>query len=167
MPRGTLWIFGDSIGCRLYRSLVKKTLCHEIFSACNCSYNWIYPVPHNNVTLGRTQNDNFDFRPEIVLDSLRDVLNTTTMKNPHSLLVLNFGLHYPISINFTTFQTLIDNVIRALNHREKGLGPKVIWKTTTSMHKENADLPRNVTHFRFATEQVRGPHAKLLNKCKF
>ncbi len=74
------------------------------------------------------------------------------MKSSQSLLLLNFGLHYPISINFTTFQTLIDNVIKMLSDRKKG--PRVIWKTTTAMHKENADPPRNITHFRFSTEQV-------------
>jgi hypothetical protein len=152
LPRGTLWIFGDSIGYRLYRSLARKSLCNQTFTSCRCSYNWVYPVPHNNITLGRILNDDCDFRPEIVLDSLRSVLSANVMKSSQSLLLLNFGLHYPISINFTTFQTLIDNVIKMLNDRKKG--PRVIWKTTTAMHKENADPPRNITHFRFSTEQV-------------
>ena len=152
--RGTLWIFGDSIGCRLYRSLAKKSLCNETFNSCRCSYNWIYPVPDNNITLGRRLNDDFDFRPEIVLNSLRKVLHHNTMKHQQSLLVVNLGLHYPISINFTTFQNLIDDIVKILGGRERGVGPRIIWKTTTSMHKEKAELPRNVTHFRFSTEQV-------------
>lgn len=152
---GTLWIFGDSIGCRLYRSLAKKPLCNQTFVTCRCSYNWIYPVPNNNITLGRLQNDGFDFRPEIVLNSLRSVLHHNAMKNPHSLLLLNFGLHYPISVNFTTFQKLIDDVIVMLKDHDRELGPTVVWKTTTAMHKENAEPPRNITHFRFASEQVR------------
>ena len=146
----------------MYRSIANKSLCREIFSTCNCSYNWVYPVPHNNITLGRTLDDDLDFRPEIVLESLRGVLDTNVMRSPHNLLLLNLGLHYPISINFTTFQTLIDNVIKVLKSREEGVGPRVIWKTTTSMHKENAIPPRNLTHFRFSTEQV-GFHKKRLS----
>ena len=154
--QGTLWIFGDSIGCRLYRSLAKKPLCSRTFTACRCSYNWVYPVPNNNITLGKILNDNFDFRPELVLHSLRGALSHNAMKSRHSVLVLNLGLHYPISINFLTYQRLIDDVIEMLRTRERLLGTraKVIWKTTTSMRKERAETPRNVTHFRFSTEQV-------------
>ena len=154
---GTLWIYGDSLGFRFHQSLSGKPLCIKIFEYCIRTYNWVYPVPEENEALGKKLTDNFDFRPNIILDSIKNVLRNTRMKNPQSLLVLNLGLHYPPTINFTTFQNLIDDVIVTLSDREKRLGSnaRVIWKTTTSIRKENATPPRNRTAKRFFTEQVR------------
>ena len=117
----------------------------------------MYPYPRHKISGGNSLTDNSDFRANVTLSSIRNVLRDSLMKLPHSLLVLNLGLHYPISITFTTFQKLIDDIIVMLCDREKGLGSNatVIWKTTTSIRKENEKLPRNDTAFRFLTEQVR------------
>ena len=103
-------------------------------------------------------NDNFDFRPNIILEAIRNVLRNDIMKSPQSLFVLNLGLHYAIGINFTTYQKLIDDVIVLLLDREMGLGSKakVVWKTTTATygHKNG----QTSTERRFYTEQVGNMH---------
>ena len=115
----------------------------------------MYPVLHEKKE--RLLTDNFDFRPSVILDNIRNVLRNNRMKSSQSLLVLNLGLHYSISLSFVTYQKLIDDVIVMLLDRHKSLGSKaqVIWKTTTSMRKEKLEPPRNITSWRFFTEQVR------------
>ena len=116
----------------------------------------MYPVPNDNEALAKSLKDDLDFRPYIILDSIRNVLRGSLMQSPHSVLVLNLGLHYPPSINFTTYQKLIDDVIVMLHNRVKELGSsaRVIWKTTTSIRKENENPPRNIASWRFFTEPV-------------
>ena len=158
--KGTLWIYGDSLALRLHNSLSSKLLCTKIFRACSRSYNWVYPIPYESEYVAKTKNDNFDFRPNLVLESIREVLLSERMTTADSLLVLNLGLHFPIGINFTTYQNLITDVIRLLRNREKELGSKarVIWKTMTAIHKEKVAKPRNKTHWRFFTDQVNYYH---------
>ena len=117
----------------------------------------MYPVPHENENLGKSLTDDFDFRPSIILDNIRNILRNHRMKSSQSLLVLNLGLHYSISLSFVTYQKLIDDVIVMLLDRHKSLGSKaqVIWKTTTSLRKEKEKPPRNSTTWRLLTEQVR------------
>ena len=142
---------------RFHRQLSQKPLCKEILVSCRRTYNWVYPLPRGQEALGKSLTDDFDFRPNIILNSIRNVLRDSLMKSQHSLLVLNLGLHYPTNTNFTTFQKLIDDVIVMLRDREKRLGSNaaVIWKTTTSIRKENMTPPRNNTAWRFLTEPVR------------
>lgn len=156
-PKGTLWIYGDSLALRLHHSLLGQLLCTEVFLSCRYSYNWIYPLPGESEYVGKTQNDDLDFRPHLVLESIRNVLRNDDMQSGDSLLVLNLGLHFPIGINFTTYQKLITDVIKMLKHREQELGSKakVIWKTMSAIHKENAGKPWNVTNWRFFTDQVK------------
>ena len=153
---GTLWIFGDSLAVRFHNSLSGKPLCQYTFASCSRSYNWLYPLPGENEQRGKALNDDLDFRPEVVLESIKVVLRDNRMKDGSSLLLLNLGLHYPVSINFTSFQKLIDDVIVTLRNREEGQGgrARVIWKTTTSIRKERKTPPRNLTNWRFFTEPV-------------
>lgn len=158
--KGLLWIFGDSLGVRFFNSFSRKPVCREVLAFCSRSYNWVYPVPYENEALGKVLTDDFDFQPEIILNSLGNVLSYGYMKDPHSLLVLNLGLHYSSNLNFTTFQRFIDDVIIMLRDREKGVrsSARVIWKTSTSIRKENETPPRNNTMWRFFTEPVRTNH---------
>ena len=152
-PRlGTLWIYGDSLSDKFYKSIKKKPLCSRIFASCSSTYNWVYPLALRNSLQAK-----LDFRPSIILDTIRSVLRDSRMKSSQSLLVLNLGIHYAYTISFATYQKFIDDVIVILLDREKGLGSKaeVIWKTSTSMRKENEESPRNFTCWRFLTEQVR------------
>jgi hypothetical protein len=81
------------------------------------------------------------------------------MANNDSTLLLNLGLHFVMTINFTTYQKLIDHVITLLTEKKPGsehdlwYEAKVIWKTTTAIMKENAS-DRQLTHFHFLTSQV-------------
>ena len=152
----TLWIFGDSLSVRFYRSLSKTFVCKRMFKRCHRTYNWIYPLESESE--GKKRNDDNDFRPKIILNSIRDVLRRPDMKSNGSVLVLNLGLHYPASINFTTYQELIRDVITLLKARKQDLGnsAKVVWKTTTAMHKENCkQANKNSQNWRFFTPQVK------------
>ena len=93
----------------------------------------------------------FDFRPEKVLNAIRDVLHTTDLQQPSSVLLLNLGLHYPYSLNFTTFQKVLGMVINLL--KETKYKAKVIWKSTTAIFKHKG-TKFNPTDKRFLTPQV-------------
>ncbi|KAK2567380.1 Gelation factor [Acropora cervicornis] len=157
---GTLWIYGDSVNVFFAQSLRQRKLCREIFSDCNFSYNWIYPV--KNVTVARKENDNLDYNNERVLLNFRRELQRPGMKN-NSAIIFNFGLHFVESINFTSYKKLIDGVGNELDRkypeiflwnstrlrRNRG---KAIWKTTTAINKERASNI-HLGNKRFLTQQ--------------
>ena len=136
---GTFWVYGDSLGLRLFNSIRSRDLCTKLYSNCKTSYNWLYPT-RNDKPVNNTR-DNLDFRPEIVLNAIRSVLNTTDLQQPSSVLLLNLGLHYTRSVNFTTFQRVIGDVIDLLKEKtidSQGkevlkLKARVIWKSTTAL----------------------------------
>lgn len=64
--------------------------------------------------MGREDNDDLDFRPEIVIGNIHKVLKSSEMQKKGSLMVLNNGLHYPTSVNFTVYQGFIRNLIYSL-----------------------------------------------------
>ena len=84
------------------------------------------------------------------------------MRGQNSVFVFNLGVHYSMSLNFTTYRDLVDSVIILLKRNvdvQNNNKPIVIWKTTTSIEKEKthlmfAELPKNKTHWRFHTHQV-------------
>ena len=75
-------------------------------------------------------------------------------------MVLNNGLHYPLSVNFTTYQGLIKNLIRSIKRTEDNkinYQAKIIWKTATAVRQEKH--PCNKTPpWRFFTAQVSEIH---------
>jgi len=89
------------------------------------------------------------------------------MDSDKSVLILNLGLHYVHTINFTTYMGLIDKTIRLLNEKFKTnkkswrFRGQLIWKTTTAINKEKYGDPRtnarHSTSIRFLTYQVRWP----------
>jgi len=93
---------------------------------------------------------------------MTDILDSPDMQTQNSVFLFNLGVHFSISLNFTTYRHLIDNTVRLLKKKtiEKNGNMAIpIWKTTTSIEKETvhkmyAELPRNVTHWRFHTHQV-------------
>ena len=127
---------------------------------CLHSYNWIYPV--TNELVDKEKDDDLDFRPEKVINDILRVLRRPLMQEEESMLLLNLGLHFPIGINFTTYQRLIGDLIGSLKETEvdsQGKSvpkykAKVIWKTLTAIHKENASV-KDKTNWRFLTTQVR------------
>ncbi|KAJ7369930.1 hypothetical protein OS493_035276 [Desmophyllum pertusum] len=139
-------------------SLMQRKLCRDIFKRCNFSYNWIYPV--NKFTAAKRDNDNFDYDNERVLQSFRRIVHDPQM-DEKSAIIVNFGLHFVESTNFTNYKRLIDGLVRVLTDEEKDLISNVtrrkfrgtvIWKTTTAINKEKASNI-NLGHKRFMTQQ--------------
>ena len=158
--KGTLWIYGDSVNIFFAQSLMQRKLCRDIFKRCNFSYNWIYPV--TNVTAAKKENDDRDYDNERVLQSLRHVLHDPQM-DENSAIIMNFGLHFVESTNFTNYKKLIDGLVKVLTDEQKVstlnvTSPKfrgtVIWKTTTAINKEKASNI-HLGHKRFLTQQVK------------
>ena len=152
-------MYGDSLGVRLYQSISSRALCRKLYFKCKNSYSWLYPII--NEQQSRTKNDNLDFRAEEVLKAIRSVLNTTELQQPSSVLLLNLGLHYPVSVNFTTFQKVIGQVINLLKETQVDLQgkevlkykAKITWKSTTALCKHKGKK-FNPTDSRFLTPQV-------------
>lgn len=161
----TLWIYGDSVGDFFYKSIVKQPLCTKIFQRCNSTYNWVYTIPGRNLTRARLENDDKDFSNRRVLSEIIHAVSQPFMDSEKSGLILNLGLHYVHTINFSTYMVLIDKTIRLLNERFKvnknswRFRGKLIWKTTTAINKEKYGDPRtnarHSTSIRFLTYQVR------------
>lgn len=159
----TLWIYGDSVGDFFYKSIIRQPLCKETFKKCNSTYNWVYKIPDRNLTWARLQNDDKDFSIQRVLSEIFEVISQPSMKD-NSVLILNLGLHYVHTINFTTYQRLIDKTIRMLTEKFKtnkkswSFSAKLIWKTTTAIYMEKYGDPRtnarHSTSIRFLTYQV-------------
>ncbi|PFX19399.1 hypothetical protein AWC38_SpisGene16185 [Stylophora pistillata] len=164
MPRqyqsaGFLWIYGDSLAVRLVSSVQSRALCSRLYWGCGRSYNWIYPVISE--ALSKQQNDDLDFSSEKVIETIKDVLRRREMQRRDSVLLLNLGIHFPISVNFSTFQRLVGDLINVLKEtrinsqgdRVPKYPAKVIWKSSTAIHKEKAEV-KNKTNWRFFTTQV-------------
>ena len=156
---GTLWIYGDSVNVFFAHSLLQRKLCRDIFKRCKFSYNWIYPV--TNVTAAKKENNGNDYDNERVLQSFRRVVYDPQM-DENSAIIMNFGLHFIESTNFTNYKKLIDGLMKVLTEDEKDSTSNVtrpyfrgtvIWKTTTAINKEKAS---NIYlgHKRFLTQQV-------------
>ena len=71
------------------------------------------------------------------MKAIRSVLNTTELQQPSSVLLLNLGLHYPVSVNFTTFQKVVGQVINLLKETQVDLQGKafqcITFKPWTSL----------------------------------
>ena len=99
-----------------------------------------------------------DFRPEKVHEVVIDVLRKPEMQQEESTLLLNLAVHYVRSINFTSYQKLIDDLILILKAKGQGerisqYPAKIIWKSSTAICMEKY-AKRRLTHLRFATSQV-------------
>ena len=157
---GTLWVYGDSLGIRFSGSINSRDLCKKLYTNCKNSYNWLYPIASEGRS--RTQDDDLDFSPIKVLDPIRSVLGRPEMQRKDSVLLLNLGLHYPVSLNFTAYQKVIADVIKILkdtkiNSQRKRVpteySTQIIWKSTTAICKHKARYPHG-TGERFFTPQV-------------
>ena len=155
---GTLWIYGDSLSMRFYKSVMTRPLCKSLYKKCSNSYMWIYPALNKglNVALER----DLDFRPEKVIETIVNVVRKPEMQKKESTLLLNLVLHFSKTVNFTTYQRLIDDLILVLKEKELSQGEivpkykaKIIWKSSTAICKEQASSSKR-TDFRFYTSQV-------------
>ena len=135
-----------------------------MFQICNNTYNWVYKLQDRNISRARTEDDDLDFNSERVLSEILDVLTMPYM-DKNSVLILNLGLHYVHTINFTTYTRLIDKTIKLLTEEFKTkktswkFKGQVIWKTTSAINMEKYGDPntnaRHSTNIRFLTYQVK------------
>ena len=82
------------------------------------------------------------------------MFDSPDMRSQNSVFLFNIGVHYAMSINFTTYKDLIDSAVKLIKSRVDAGNqnvPIVIWKTTTSIEKEKTYLK---PHWRFHTHQV-------------
>ena len=154
---GTLWIYGDSLGRRLYTSVKTRPLCKLLYKKCGNSY---LGIDKAHKSLNSKLKRDIHFSPELVIETVVSPLRSPEMQQKESVLVLNLVLHYAKKINFTTYQSLIDDLILALKANKLSQGErvpkykaKIIWKSSTAPCKEKASSARE-TDFRFFTSQV-------------
>ena len=142
--RGNLIVYGDSVNVFFAQSLQhRKSICGGIFRSCSFSYNWVYQI--QNVSLAKTQKDKFDINITRILYDFENTVNTSDYNNEQSVVIVNFGLHFVESTNFSNYQILVENVAKIVTEKDDAGGKKfrgkVIWKTTTAINKERADFP--------------------------
>jgi len=83
------------------------------------------------------------------------------MNDEKSVIILNHGLHFITSTNFSTYRQVIDGIVdlfKATKVNEKGgielkFKGKMIWKTNAAIHRERLRSPHNHKR-RFLTRQV-------------
>lgn len=155
--RGVFWIYGDSIGDFLYRSMSKSPLCSEVFNDCRRTYNWIYNIPDGNIKVASAKNDDQDFDIDRVERELLAVLQDDEL-DYSSAVLLNYGLHFVQDIPLGSFEEMIDRIVGTLKRYNGNPNhAKVIWKSTTALQKWKYGNPEtNARHnvgIRFLTSQ--------------
>ena len=58
-----------------------------------------------------------DFNKTVILQYLTNILDSPDMRRQNSVFLFNLGVHYPISLNFTTYRDLVDSVIKLLRRK--------------------------------------------------
>ena len=156
---GTLWIYGDSVSKIFYSGVKTGPLCTSLYKECGRSYMWVYSAGYKGINI--TLESDLDFRPEKVIETVTDALHTPGMQQEESVLLLNLAVHYTKSVNFTSYQRLIDDVILVLKETELSHGEiipkykaKINWKSSTAICKEKAKGSKKEADFRFFTSQV-------------
>lgn len=132
----------------LFRKLLTTALlCFLLFAA-------------GNETAAKNADDNLDFNLLRVATEVLDVISKPFF-DKDSVILLNAGLHYLESTNFSNYQKTISSLIRLFQEtkmvtRADGnlLFPgEMIWRTTTALNKEKLD-GKHIQARRFLTYQV-------------
>ncbi|XP_068682501.1 uncharacterized protein [Montipora foliosa] len=155
---GVLWIYGDSNAGRFYRSIRQTDLCKTVFRGCALSYNWIYPI--KNATLEKNQRNFLQINITRILDALANVIHSSHMNDANCVILLNHGLHFITSTNFSTYRAVIDGIVDLFKEtatNEQGVEEltfrgKLIWKTNAGIHRERLEFPHHHKR-RFLTRQ--------------
>ena len=171
---GVLWIYGDSNAGRFYRSIRRTPLCKTVFRGCTMSYNWIYPI--KNASVEMYQRNFLPINITRVLNAIARVIHLPQMNDEKSVIILNHGLHFITSTNFSTYRQVINGIVDLFKEtkvNEKGgieltFKGKVIWKTNAAIHRERLRSPHNHKR-RFLTRQVqnfRGGDSYIKRACR-
>lgn len=113
-----------------------------------------------NITVAKNADDNLDFSFMRVASEVLDVISKPFF-DKNSVILLNAGLHYLESTNFSNYQKTIGSLIRLFQEtkmvtRANGnlLFPgEMIWRTTTALNKQKLD-GKHIQARRFLTYQV-------------
>jgi len=113
-----------------------------------------------NITVAKTADDNLDFNFMRVASEVLDIISKPFF-DKNSVILLNAGLHYLESTNFSNYQKTIGSLIRLFQEtkmvtRANGnlLFPgEMIWRTTTALNKQKLD-GKHIQARRFLTYQV-------------
>lgn len=143
--RGNLLVYGDSVNVFFAQSIKHRgNICKDVFNSCNFVYNWIYQV--RNVSMAKTKRDSKDIDIEKILDDFKNMVMTDVYNNEASVVIVNFGLHFVESTNFSNYQRLIKELAMFATEKNdlghQNFQGKIIWKTTTAINKERADYPQ-------------------------
>ncbi|XP_032237148.1 uncharacterized protein LOC5511879 isoform X2 [Nematostella vectensis] len=156
-----LWIYGDSVSEQFFSGIRKHPLCTRVFRWCGHTYNWVYKL-RGNFSISKSQDDDKDFDDVRILNEIDDVISLDIFDRDSTIL-LNAGLHYLESTNFTNYQRLIDGIVllfKRAKDEPRDLIPgasrpfpgHMIWKTTTSLNKHKLD-GKHLQSRRFLTSQ--------------
>ena len=140
----TLWVYGDSLSHRWWGSPFGIDICKRLFKYCNHTYTYTYAKREFNtshISFGFSFNISRFFNPiEIALDDAH-------MQSERSVLLINFGIHLILSLNFTELKNVVDKfaeLIEVKRSSERTL-PRIVWKTTTGAFPEINDLPNKLS----------------------
>ena len=170
---GVLWIYGDSNAGRFYRSIRRIPLCKTVFRDCKLSYNWVYPI--KNATVEKFQRNFLPINITRVLEAIARVIHLPQMDDEKSVILLNHGLHFITSTNFSTYRKVIDGIVNLFKEKkvtdeggvELKFKGKMIWKTNAAIHRERLRWP-HIHKRRFLTRQVQQNDYNLftlISKC--
>ena len=108
--------------------------------------------------------DDKDFNQTIVLEEIKKVFRSADMRGNQSVFLFNVGIHYPLTLNFTTYKLLIDSIVEMLREEtgtehEGALSNQAlsIWRSNVAVEAERFAkfFPQlNYTEWRFYTNQV-------------
>ena len=123
------------------------------------SYNWIYPII--NATVEMHQRNFLPINVTRVLGAIAKVIRLPQMDHEKSVIILNHGLHFITSTNFSTYREVIDRIVSLFQETKENdeggvelkFKGKMIWKTNAAIHRERLRFPHNHKR-RFLTRQV-------------
>ncbi|XP_020618367.1 uncharacterized protein LOC110056247 isoform X1 [Orbicella faveolata] len=155
-----LWIYGDSVSEQFFWGVRPRPLCTHVFKWCGHTYNWIYQLK-GNITAAKNADDNLDFNFMRVASEVLDVISKPFF-DKNSVILLNAGLHYLESTNFSNYQETVGSLIRLFEETKMVttangnlLFPgEMIWRSTTALNKQKLD-GRHIQARRFLTYQQR------------
>ena len=161
---GVFWIYGDSVGDFLYRSLLQRQSFNTLFASINRTYCWVYNLKENNLTRAKLEKDSNDFSSDRVVSELQRVLDDPRFDN-NSVILLNYGLHFAQDVRFSQFKEVINKIVDLLLRykRLKNFRAKIIWKTTTALYKEKYGSPESKARHSKGVRFLTVPRVELFN----
>ena len=139
-----LWVYGDSLSYRWWGSPFGIDICKRHFKYCNNTFTYTYAKREfstSHISFGFSFNRSLFFNPiEIAFDDAH-------MQSERSVLLINFGIHLILSLNFTELKDTVDKfaeLIQVKRSSKRAL-PRIVWRTTTSTFPEIKDLPNRLS----------------------